>query len=402
VDARRADRARVIYISQGNIPSKWAHTFQAMKMADALAAHVQALTLLTAGSFLPAPSGEIGLRSWYGVSDAFAVRRIPVRLRAQQIYLRQHRDRRFDCMAAGYARLRSPDLVYTRSPGAARACVQLGLPTILETHAPGRYDVSRLLDLAARRALRGVVTVSPGLRDDYAELGIPQSKLMLAPDAVDIERFGDVPSLELARRALGIEVDASIAAYCGHFYPEKGVECLIDAARRLPGVLFYLIGGWPEDIEEMKKRAEGCANVRFPGFVANGQLPHWLAAADVLVLPTSGRFDHAQVTSPLKLFEYMAARRPVVASAIPALEGFLLHERNALVVAPDSPRALADALAKLTAQPELGARLAERAWREVQQYTWARRAAAILEHFGFPVEARPEGPPGGFAADGDA
>ncbi|HEY5657112.1 MAG TPA: glycosyltransferase family 4 protein, partial [Myxococcota bacterium] len=177
---------------------------------------------------------------------------------------------------------------------------------------------------------------------------------------------------------------------------------LIEAARRLPGVLFYLIGGWPEDIEAMKKRAEGCSNVRFAGFVANPRLPRWLAAADALVLPTSGQFDHARVTSPLKLFEYMAARRPVVASAIPALEGFLLHEQNALVVEPDSPAALAGALAKLIAEPELGARLAERAWREVQHQTWARRAAAILEHLGFAVEPDPDAPPGGSATRGAA
>ena len=69
--ARRADTARVVYISQGDIPSKWAHTFQAMKMADALAARVRKLTLLTAGSLLPAPSDRIDLPSWYGVSGAF-------------------------------------------------------------------------------------------------------------------------------------------------------------------------------------------------------------------------------------------------------------------------------------------------------------------------------------------
>jgi glycosyltransferase involved in cell wall biosynthesis len=98
----------------------------------------------------------------------------------------------------------------------------------------------------------------------------------------------------------------------------------------------------------------------------------------VLVLPNSARFPQARTTSPLKLFEYMAARRPIVATRIPALAGLLRHGENAWLVAPDSAEALAEGIESVLASPAVGERLAEQAWRDVQHYTWKRRAADIL------------------------
>src|SRR5262249_47305156 len=117
-------------------------------------------------------------------------------------------------------------------------------------------------------------------------------------------------------------------------------------------------------------------------FVPNSQVPLQLAAADVLVLPNSGRFAQARTTSPLKLFEYMAARRPIVATRIPAFAGLLRHGENAWLVAPDSPEALAPGIERALDAPSLAERLAQQAWHDVQRYTWKRRAAEILAGVG--------------------
>ena len=107
------------------------------------------------------------------------------------------------------------------------------------------------------------------------------------------------------------------------------------------------MGGWPEDIERLRERARGCETVRFEGFVANSRVPGYLAAADVLVLPNSGRFPQARTTSPLKLFEYMASRRPIVATRIPALAGLLRHGENAWLVSPDCAESLAEGILRV-------------------------------------------------------
>jgi glycosyltransferase involved in cell wall biosynthesis len=105
-----------------------------------------------------------------------------------------------------------------------------------------------------------------------------------------------------------------------------------------------------------------------------------LAAADVLALPNSGRAAVSRYyTSPLKLFEYMAAERPIIASDLPALREIIANEETALLVPPDDASALAAAVERLRADPALARRLAANARSAVGAHTWERRAARILD-----------------------
>ena len=95
------------------------------------------------------------------------------------------------------------------------------------------------------------------------------------------------------------------------------------------------------------------------------------------MLPNTATEVSARYTSPLKLFEYLAAGRPIVASRLPALAEVLEDGINALLVAPGDPAALADAIRRLIADPALALRLAARAFADAEQYSWARRAERL-------------------------
>ncbi len=172
-----------------------------------------------------------------------------------------------------------------------------------------------------------------------------------------------------------------IVTYCGHLYPHKGVHHLIQAAKYLPDILFCIVGGWPEDIERCRGLARGIDNLMFVGFVPNRDVPKYLAAADLLILPNSMRHKDAYFTSPLKLFEYMSAGKPIVASDIPAFKSLLRHRENAYLVTPDSDRAIAGGIEALCNDRALSQTIADRARRDVQRFTWAKRAESILKHF---------------------
>ena len=108
----------------------------------------------------------------------------------------------------------------------------------------------------------------------------------------------------------------------------------------------------------------------------------YLAAADVLVLPNTARTRMSErYTSPLKLFDYMAAHRPIVASDLPSLRDILTHE-NAILVGPDDASALRDGIRKILDDKAFGVQLAERAFEDVHRYTWQKRAAKILHFLG--------------------
>jgi len=145
--------------------------------------------------------------------------------------------------------------------------------------------------------------------------------------------------------------------------------------------LLYVVGGTPKDISDFKEfiSTNRIPNVIVTGYVSPKLIPKYLAAADVLVLPnTSEEAISRLYTSPLKLFEYMAARRPIVASDLPSVRE-ILNEENAILVRSDNPKALADGIQKVLTNEELSKKLAENAFKEVQRYSWEKRAEKILE-----------------------
>lgn len=370
---------RMTYISQGNIPSKWAHTIQAMKMAEAFSRLVPDFRLVTQVHwtrwFLP----RFDFETWYGVERRFRIVRLPSRGIPRSPLIVEHRHPLFDRAAARYAARVRSDLVFTRSPFAAKLCVEAGLPTLVEEHAPTHYSEFKwLLDVKDHPRFLGLVTISDELKRAYAEGGIRSEKIHVFPSGVDLRRFANGPTKQDARTALGLPVSGHIAMYCGHFYPHKGVDHLIQAARTLPDMTVCLVGGWPADIDRCGAATRDLPNVRFTGFVPNSDVPLHLAAADVLVLPNLKDTYDAKVTSPLKLFEYMAAGRPIVASNIPAFQSVLRHGENACLVEAGSADAIAAAIRHLQENPELAERLAAQARVDVQAYAWDTRAKAVL------------------------
>jgi glycosyltransferase involved in cell wall biosynthesis len=114
----------------------------------------------------------------------------------------------------------------------------------------------------------------------------------------------------------------------------------------------------------------------------------FLQKADVLVIPNLPSRISAAYTSPLKLFEYMASGRPLVASDLPALREVLRPDDNAVLVAPGSINALAAGIRRVLEDAAFGARLAATARRDAAEYTWDKRAERLEAALASAVEAR--------------
>jgi glycosyltransferase involved in cell wall biosynthesis len=102
-----------------------------------------------------------------------------------------------------------------------------------------------------------------------------------------------------------------------------------------------------------------------------------LRRADILALPNPPTGISGAYTSPLKLFEYLAAGRPIVASDLPAIREVLQDEGPAVLVAPGDAQALAAAITRIAADPVFGQRLARAAYAAAGDYTWERRAERL-------------------------
>ncbi len=388
---------RLLYLANNRIPSEKANSVQVMQCCAAFARRGADVTLAVPHRLQPWAMRGVGDPfDYYGLVTRFPIRYLPcidlleVAPGPMQPAAFALQAATFALAAGAYVRARDADRCYTRDPSSA-VLLALGSPqarrrAFYEAHTFPKPGPRRRLHLWAARRLGGVVAITRGLANEYVMGGVEKHRVLVAPDAVDPERFTGCPDgsdRAKAREELGIAAHARVVCYTGHLYDWKGAHTLALASRLLPeGFLTYIVGGTEEDLASFRRflAEERLERVVATGHVPPGRVPAFLAAADVLVLPNSARSEtSARFTSPMKLFEYMAAGRPIVASELPSLEEVLRDGENAVLVEPDDPEALAKGVARVGGDAALARRLADAAQRDVRGRTWDARAAAILE-----------------------
>jgi len=243
-------------------------------------------------------------------------------------------------------------------------------PVVVFEH---HHDISAHFKYNFFSRIDGLVCITEALkRRDQEVYGV--DNCFVAPDGVDLSPYESVSKAE-ARDTIGIPREERVVMYTGHLYPSKGVDELVRAAADIDATV-YVVGGYKEDIERVRAVAGERNNVVLTGFVEPRDIPRYQIAADVLVAPYTS--DARNYLSPLKLFEYMAAGRPIVASDLNVLREVLTDSKNALLTPPDDPASLAERIGRVLDDDELYCSLASAARRDVKQYTWNRRAQNIF------------------------
>ena len=211
------------------------------------------------------------------------------------------------------------------------------------------------------------------------EFNVPEKKIILERNAVDIKEF-DIPIGKIeARKKLGLPIEKQIAVYTGHLYSWKGTDTLAEAVRALPSMLMIFVGGTDPDIERFKTLFGSIENIMLVGHKEHAEVPYWQSVADVLILPNTAKEDISKFyTSPMKMFEYMASRRPIVATDIPSIRE-VLNDNNAIIVVPDNAESLAEGITKAFSDSKLRETITARAYADAESHTWEKRAKRIFD-----------------------
>ena len=383
-----ATRQSIAYLTlNGRIPSTSANSVGVMTMCGEFAALGFRTMLVIPGKQTDAQLGlkdQHQMKSFYAVRAPFDVRYLPNAIGGRC----SHFTFGYACFMVLYARCMGARLITTRNVEAALWAAWLRIPVILESHNFAKFENNRWLKLWIRiarkkRFMASMVVTTETARRSYVGRGVPEARIKVLPNGVDVQRYLQSGPTSLIRSDLGLPVERSIVTYSGSFRHGKGVERVLDAARLMPSPLFLFVGGTPKEIEKFGGIAEqmSLSNVRFLGHVAQTAVPSYLLASDILLLPntTQATSHSADYTSPMKMFDYLAAGRPIVASNLPVLREVLVDEVNALLVQPDSGESIAEGISRLLKDRDFASRMGRHARETAHRYTWTRRARSIIE-----------------------
>ena len=368
----------ILYVFPEPLPLPRARGIQVAHTVAALASQGIGVRL----AYVPSHDGADPLTG-YGVHDPGGMERVPLSrglpapfswlpLRSNRLFFRRLRD----WMAQQAGRGRRPALIMARHLKIAHALLDRfpDVPLLYEAHevfadvAPPakRESLARIEESVLRRA-KALVAITQGVAADLKKRYRLDREIHVLPDAVAWPaQVPQKPWHEAGRHIV----------YAGSFFPWKGVQDLVAAAEWLPGCRIELIGGSPERIHEYRSQVPaGGAEVVFAGHLTHPQTLQALGRACIAVLPNRAE-PNSLWSSPLKLFEYMAAGCAVVAADLLSVRETLAHD-EVIWVPPGDPRALADGIRRLVDDPEkarqLGARVRERA----RAFTWEARAARL-------------------------
>jgi glycosyltransferase involved in cell wall biosynthesis len=394
-------KPKLLYIANIRMPTEKAHGLQIAQNCEAFADDGAEVELWVARRVNTAELGAIqDIWAHYGVKRNFVLRRIPCidllplvpdrnDLPARLIFYLQQGT--FVLMALLRALLTGADIFYSRDAIVmfALSFIKPGRMLAYEAHRRTSGKGGRWLQSGVIRRVGTVIAVTARLKEDLgklANLSPAEDKIVVAHDGIRAERFANLPSQAEARAVVGWPKDAFIVGYVGRLQTmamDKGVGTLVEALRNVPGATLALVGGPEESAEEFHQYwlKLGMADAHFlnAGQVSPDRVPIYLSALDVCTMPFPWNEHFAYYASPMKMFEYMASRRVIVATDLPSTAEVIHDGESALLVPPSDPAALGAVIARLRDDPALRERLAERAYAEVTgHYTWASRAAAIL------------------------
>ncbi|MFQ5629975.1 MAG: glycosyltransferase family 4 protein, partial [bacterium] len=281
--------------------------------------------------------------------------------------------------AEAYLEDKPVDFIYERyslfSLAGIRLARKFGIPHILEVNAPLAYEQEKMRGLEMKTLAREteneifqetnhILVVSNELKDFVLSCGIAEEKIEVLPNSVDPARFPEAMDCAKIRKQYGFD-EKRVIGFVGSLKPWHGTETLLEAFKAVHAehadTHLLIVGDGPtrESLQEYAKENALADAVTFTGKVPYGDIPQHIAAIDIAVAPYTPNENF--YFSPIKIYEYMAMGKPVVAGSIGQVQEIMGSGDKGLLFSPGNIAELNSALQSLVVDSALRRRMGETA-----------------------------------------
>ncbi len=354
----------ILYISLSILPSRYANSVHVMKMCSALNRHHIKTSLIATKGL------ENNIFQFYNVENKFNVELVNS---PNNKFLRAI-NYNFYC----FRRIFQHDgLIYLRYIYPILWCLLFRKSVVMEFHniPQSRFHKFLIKQLFNSKSLKAAVFITHSLKSYYASnFKTNIDKFIVLPDCCDIPK----KTIENTEKIFDI-------GYVGHLYEGRGTEIILELAKRLPNCVFHIIGGREKDINHFRKLSP--SNVIYYGFVNQMELIDLYSKFTIVLAPYQLKVrsaiegsDSVNWMSPMKIFEYMAFKKAIILSDLPALREIGENEKHFLFVKPTDIDEWLEAIILLQKNTKFRNNLIENSFLHLQnEYTWDNRVARLLK-----------------------
>lgn len=372
---------KITYIAISVIPSDKSNALQVMKTCEAIKEQEIDINLI-----IPVRFGGVRIKKdpfdFYKIKNRFKIKKIfSIDLIPFQKILGSFsfwvQNLSFVIFTTFFLLFKKSDVYYSRDALSAFVLSFFKKNIFYEIHRIPKSSFNKFIFKTLLKRINGLIVIAEELKNlIIKDFGFDSNKILVAHDGVDIEQF-DINILKKeARQKLNWPIDKKIVCYTGSLQYVKGVDILIKAMDSLPEAYCYIVGHKASVLkgDRVSYKTDN-EKIVFYGTKPHSLIPIILKAADVLIIPHR---DLAFSFSPLKLFEYMVSKRPIVASKIKILTDVLGEDGAVFFKAGDS-NDLSKKIRLILDNKDLTQKITRKAFQEVRNYNWFERGKIIKD-----------------------